>query len=154
MHFHVALSIKSLLIILRIWTGGGVLATTRYVIMKFSRMKEQNPMKRQCMNGRSRVASHWCVLSCALLLVSGCAQEDGGPFDETRSAARGETVFDLNCGYCHGENGRGPALASIRSLSQTERRNRIANHPISGQIPQRLPAHELSDLIEYIETEK
>ena len=67
-------------------------------------------------------------------------------------AARG--VFsDDNCGVCHGTGGRGPALAELKALSSAERRDRIRNHPIAGQIPQRLPAHQLSDVIEFLEPE-
>jgi hypothetical protein len=44
-------------------------------------------------------------------------------------------------------------LAELKALSSAERRDRIRNHPIAGQIPQRLPAHQLSDVIEFFESE-
>jgi mono/diheme cytochrome c family protein len=75
------------------------------------------------------------------------------PLSGPRAAARGEQVFDYNCGYCHGADGRGPSLAEITGLSKVERRNRIINHPIAGQIPQRLQANEISDLNEFFESE-
>ncbi len=93
------------------------------------------------------------MLCLALAGASGCAPQEETPTGGDTSAARGESVFDYNCGFCHGETGRGPKLSEIRALSQTERRNAIINHPVAGQIPQRLPAHELSDLIEFIESE-
>ena len=94
------------------------------------------------------------MISCAVLLISGCAPDPESQFIERQSPARGATVFDYNCGFCHGAEGRAPALSEIRSLSTTERRNKIINHPIAGQIPQRLAAHELSDLIEFFESEE
>jgi len=62
-------------------------------------------------------------------------------------------VFDYNCGFCHGADGRGPSLSEIKSLSKAERTGKIINHPISGQIPQRLQAHEISDLTKFFESE-
>ena len=64
---------------------------------------------------------------------------------EPQAIERGEQAFIENCGICHGVAGRGPALAEIKALSSAERRDRIRNHPIAGQIPQRLPAHEHVD---------
>ena len=89
------------------------------------------------------------MILCAISLAPACTPDDDRPLGERQSAARGETVFDYNCGYCHGAEGRGPALSELKALSERERRKRIMNHPISGQIPQRLSAHELSDLIEF-----
>jgi mono/diheme cytochrome c family protein len=88
---------------------------------------------------------------CAILLASGCAQESGNTPSGPQMADRGEQVFDENCGVCHGAEGRGPALTEIRALSSAERRDRIRNHPIAGQIPQRLPANQLADVIEFLE---
>jgi len=88
---------------------------------------------------------------CAILLASGCAQESGNTPSGPQMADRGEQVFDENCGVCHGAEGRGPELTEIRALSSAERRDRIRNHPIAGQIPQRLPANQLADVIEFLE---
>ena len=94
------------------------------------------------------------LLSCCVLIsVTACAPDSDRPLSGPQAAARGEQVFEYNCGYCHGAEGRGPALTDIRSLPKAERRNRIINHPISGQIPQRLQAHEISDLNEFFEAE-
>jgi len=93
------------------------------------------------------------ILCCGIVLVSGCAPDSDRPLGEPQSAERGVQVFDYNCGYCHGAKGRGPSLDELKSLSGTERRGKIINHPISGQIPQRLPANELADLIKYLESE-
>jgi mono/diheme cytochrome c family protein len=94
------------------------------------------------------------ILSSYALFVSACAPESDRPLGERQSAERGETVFDYNCGFCHGVEGRGPGLAEIKSLSKADRRKSIINHPISGQIPQRLSAHELADLVEYLESDE
>ena len=92
------------------------------------------------------------ILSCAVLLVFACAPDGGSTADGPQAAERGEQVFNDNCGVCHGADGRGPALAELKALSSTERRDRIRNHPIAGQIPQRLPANQLSDVIEFFES--
>ena len=93
------------------------------------------------------------ILSYAVLLVSACAPDSGSTSGGPQAAERGEQVFNDNCGVCHGTGGRGPALTEIKALSSTERRDRIRNHPIAGRIPQRLPAHQLSDVIEFFESE-
>ena len=93
------------------------------------------------------------LVPCAALLVSGCSQDSGIEPGGPQAADRGERVFDENCGACHGADGRGPALAEIKALSSAERRDRIRNHPIAGQIPQRLPANQLADVIEFLEVE-
>ena len=93
------------------------------------------------------------ILSCAVLLVPACAPDSGSTVGGPQATERGELVFNDNCGVCHGAGGRGPALAEIKALSSAERRDRIRNHPIAGRIPQRLPAHQLSDVIEFFESE-
>ena len=97
------------------------------------------------------------ILSLGASLVSvalaGCSPESGGTRSEPASADRGEQVFIENCSVCHGAEGRGPALAEIRALSSSTRREKIRSHPIAGQIPQRLPANQLADVIEFFETE-
>ena len=93
------------------------------------------------------------LLSLVVLTLSACAPENGGTASGPEAAERGEQVFLENCGVCHGEGGRGPALSEIKALPSAERRNRISNHPIAGQIPQRLPANQLSDVIEFFESE-
>ena len=94
------------------------------------------------------------LVSCAALLVSGCSPDSSSAPGGPQATDRGEQIFDENCGACHGPDGRGPALAEIKALSSAERRDRIRNHPIAGQIPQRLPANQLADVIEFLEVEK
>lgn len=94
------------------------------------------------------------VVSLALLV--GACSPDGSPresVDKARSAARGQAIFDENCGACHGADGQGPELAQLKALPDAERRDRIRNHPIAGQIPQRLPANELFDVTEFLGAE-
>jgi len=102
-------------------------------------------------------ASRWIMsalsvtLLSGLMLVTACTPDSDRPLTGPQAVARGEQVFEYSCGYCHGTGGRGPSLDEIKSLSNTERRNKIINHPVAGQIPQRLPANELSDLSKYFE---
>ncbi len=93
------------------------------------------------------------ILCCGMALTSACAPDSDSPPSGPQAAKRGEQVFNYNCGFCHGAEGRGPKLTEIKSLSATELRGKIINHPISGQIPQRLPAHELADLNEFLESD-
>ena len=94
------------------------------------------------------------ALSCAFLALSACAPESSGTAGGPDTVERGEQVFNDSCGVCHGAGGRGPTLAEIKALSSADRRDRIRNHPIAGQIPQRLPANQLSDVIEFFESEQ
>ena len=93
------------------------------------------------------------IFSCTVILVSACVPDSDRPLTGPQAVARGAQVFDYNCGYCHGTDGRGPSLSEILSLSKVERRNKIINHPVSGRIPQRFKAHELSDLGEFFDSE-
>ncbi len=93
------------------------------------------------------------VLSCAFLALSACAPESSGKAGGPDTVERGEQVFNDNCGACHGAGGRGPALSEIKALSSADRRDRIRNHPVAGQIPQRLQANQLSDVIEFFESD-
>jgi mono/diheme cytochrome c family protein len=93
------------------------------------------------------------VLCCAAILLSACAPDSDRPLTGPQAVERGAQVFDYNCGACHGDDGQGPSLSEIKSLTSDERRARMISHPIAGQIPQRLRAHELSDLREFFEAD-
>jgi mono/diheme cytochrome c family protein len=93
------------------------------------------------------------LLSCAVLLLSACAPESSDTAGGTLASTAGDEVFNENCGACHGADGRGPALAELKALSTAERADRIRNHPVAGQIPQRLPANQLSAVIVFLESE-
>jgi mono/diheme cytochrome c family protein len=110
-------------------------------------------MSRIDRSGRWIAAGAAGILSCAMLLVPACAPDNGSKGSGVQATERGEQVFNENCGACHGVGGRGPALAELKALSSAERRDRIRNHPIAGQIPQRLPANQLSDVLEFLESE-
>jgi mono/diheme cytochrome c family protein len=92
------------------------------------------------------------VLCWALMSITACNPTGDSAGGGPTGTARGGQIFDENCGVCHGAGGRGPALSEIRSLPSSERRDGIRNHPIAGQIPQRLPANELADVIEFLDT--
>jgi len=93
------------------------------------------------------------IFSFIIILVSACAPESDKSLTGPQAVARGEQLFDHNCGYCHGTDGRGPPLSEIKSLSKAERHKKVFNHPVAGQIPQRLKAHELSDLSDFFDSE-
>lgn len=93
------------------------------------------------------------VWYCTFLLLSACGSDSNGPDRDPQAAERGEQVFHENCGPCHGPGGRGPRLSELKALSPAERGEKIINHPIAGRIPQRLPANELLDVIEFFESE-
>lgn len=70
-----------------------------------------------------------------------------------RAGDRGESLFDKNCSACHGEQGRGPSMDDLHALEPAELRAAIRNHPTAGQIPERLPATQVQEIIDYIEAE-
>ena len=92
------------------------------------------------------------ALAASVLLV-GCAPDNDPSASSVpqTTAMSGQEVFMVNCSPCHGEGGRGPALSSIQGLSKEARGNAIRNHPTAGQIPQRLPAAQLGQLLEFFE---
>ena len=90
-----------------------------------------------------------CLLACSMILLSACAPESGGSASGPQAVERGGAVFDENCAVCHGAGARGPSLDGIKALSPAERGDRIRNHPVAGQIPQRLPANQLADVLEF-----
>lgn len=72
--------------------------------------------------------------------------EQGSP----EALAVGPTdLVSRECGACHG-GGRGPALNELMGLSRAEIQDRLSNHPVAGDIPQRLIARDLAVLIEYL----
>jgi mono/diheme cytochrome c family protein len=83
----------------------------------------------------------------AALVLAGCAPDT----PPENAAANGEALFSQRCGACHGAEGRGPSLEELRALSPEELRARIRNHPRAGDVLDRLPAVEFSDLVEFIE---
>jgi mono/diheme cytochrome c family protein len=90
------------------------------------------------------------ILCCSIILISACDSDRSSSVSGPQAVERGEQLFNDNCGFCHGAEGRGPKLTELTSLSENDRRGRVINHPIAGQIPQRLRAHELADLNEFL----
>jgi mono/diheme cytochrome c family protein len=101
-------------------------------------------MKRQ---QRSKRSIYALLLLC--IAISGCSPES----NENRAGKTGAELFDESCGACHGVEGRGPSIAELRGLPSDELRAAIRNHPTAGQIPDRLTADRISNLIDYIEDE-
>ncbi len=91
-------------------------------------------------------------LFCSMIFISACTRDSDSPLTGPQAVARGEQVFNYNCGYCHGAKARAPALSELKSLVENERRRAVFNHPVSGEIPQRLSSHDLSDLMEFLES--
>jgi len=97
-------------------------------------------------------ANTLAVLTIALAaLLTACAPDSAGTQQPT--AERGAALFEENCSPCHGQQGRGPSMTEIRALSPEGLRSAILNHPTAGQIPERLPAARVQDIIEYLEEE-
>lgn len=101
-------------------------------------------------------SSNWTT-GCLVLLLAACGPADEPPAkavaaEQAKTAdTTGEDLFAKNCGACHGPAGRGPSLETLKALSSEDRRQAIINHPTAGQIPSRLPANEIGDLIEFLE---
>lgn len=82
---------------------------------------------------------------CALLAA--CAPEDA----KKQAGTTPEDLFTESCGACHGVENKGPTVAELRALSPEELRAGIINHPTAGEIPDRLTAAHIDDLIKYLE---
>lgn len=95
--------------------------------------------------------------SCLVALLGACGPSQEPPAEATapesasEAATTGQDLFDKNCGACHGPGGRGPSMETLKALSREELGAAIRNHPTAGQIPSRLPANEIGDLIEFLE---
>ncbi len=83
------------------------------------------------------------------VLMSACAPDTEGT--QQRAIERGAESFDKNCGACHGQQGRGPSMEDLRALAPDALREAIRNHPTAGQIPERLSAARVQEIIEYLE---
>jgi len=96
-----------------------------------------------------RPATRFACLSIGIFtLLTACVPESG---TSDQRAADAATLFQENCGPCHGQQGRGPSITELRALGPDELRAAFRNHPTAGQIPQQLPAASIQKLIEFIE---
>ena len=102
-------------------------------------------MNRQQQLPRSSI----CRLLLLCMVLGGCAPEN----NEKQAGKSGADLFDESCGACHGAEGRGPSIAELRGLPPDELRAGIRNHPTAGQIPDRLTADRIGNLIDYLEDE-
>ncbi len=100
---------------------------------------------------------NWAI-GCLAILLAACGPAEEPPAEaaateQAQEAATmtGQDLFATNCGACHGPAGRGPSLETLKALSSEDLRQAILNHPTAGQIPSRLPANEIGDLIEFLE---
>jgi mono/diheme cytochrome c family protein len=91
------------------------------------------------------------LASIASLLVAGCAPESADERGGEPQAIDGAAVFAENCAVCH-LGGRAPRLESIKALPQSERGNRMSNHPRAGDLVDRLTAATLLDLIDFLKS--
>ena len=92
---------------------------------------------------------------CLVVLLAACGPAEEPPAQAAApadaAAPSGQDLFDKNCGACHGPGGRGPSLETLKALSREDLGAAIRNHPTAGQIPSRLPANEIGDLIEFLD---
>lgn len=106
------------------------------------------------MSSSHHVRTAVAVAICLAGVVSACSPADtpaGPSSDKAANVASGASIFEENCGICHGAGGRGPSLESLMALGPAELRQAIRNHPTAGTIPSRLPANEISDLVEFLD---
>jgi len=82
---------------------------------------------------------------CAFLAA--CSPQDA----PEQAAATPEEVFMESCGACHTREDNGPSVADLRALSPEQLRAGISNHPTAGDIPDRLTAARIDELIKYLE---
>ena len=99
------------------------------------------------MRVRQNLINPTAVLMVFCFGIAACSSDD----TSSTKPASAEEMFAKDCGACHGEGGRGPTLADMRALSEEELRSAIQQHPTAGQIPERLPAARVDDLIKYID---
>jgi mono/diheme cytochrome c family protein len=97
--------------------------------------------------GSRKNSVYFLIPLCTLL---GACAPDGTP---EQAAATPEDNFVESCGACHGTENNGPTIAELRALSSEQLRAGIINHPTAGQIPDRLTAARIDELIKYLEAQ-
>lgn len=85
------------------------------------------------------------------LLLTACAPDSSDGSGSSSPGIDGAAVFAENCAVCH-LSGRAPRLESIKALPQSERGERMRNHPRAGNLVDRLTATVLLDLIEFLQS--
>ena len=74
------------------------------------------------------------------------------PGEAQASGPEAQTFLE-ECGSCHGPGGRGPAFAELSKVPAAQLEDRLRNHPVTGVLPQKLPAVELASLIAFLESD-
>lgn len=92
-----------------------------------------------------------CLAGAGLCWLTACGPAGDNGDDAANAMAAGEQLFQEQCSACHGPAGRGPSLETLQALSPEALRDGIRNHPKAGEIPQRLPATQLQDLVNFLE---
>lgn len=86
------------------------------------------------------------LIPCSILFAACAPEQTPEP-----SAVTPEQMFMESCGGCHTREDNGPSIADLRALSADELRVGISNHPTAGDIPDRLSAARIDELIKYLE---
>ncbi|MFN5515295.1 MAG: c-type cytochrome [Cyanobacteriota bacterium] len=77
-------------------------------------------------------------------------------FSAAGSAERGQSIFEANCGVCHGLRGEGNIGPSLYHISKHKSTQAIIQQVVSGRtppMPQFQPQpQEMADLLSYLET--
>ncbi len=93
------------------------------------------------------------VIAAAIAIsLTACAPDSADNSNASIHIADGAKVFSDNCAVCHGNDGRGPALSKLQSLLPAERADRMRNHPLAGQIGERLTAIQLLKLVDFLKS--
>jgi mono/diheme cytochrome c family protein len=73
-------------------------------------------------------------------------------------AARGRSLFELNCAHCHGDDARGDEGPSLYQLTKSDARiTKIINGGIKGEMPKfgtKFNEADVHDIIAYLHTLK
>jgi mono/diheme cytochrome c family protein len=77
-------------------------------------------------------------------------------FSAAGSAERGRSIFETNCGVCHGLRGQGNIGPSLYHVSKRKSTQALIQQVVSGRtppMPQFQPQpQEMADLLSYLET--
>ena len=94
-----------------------------------------------------KLAKSVCILVPVFALLGACGSETA----EEQADATTDEIFAQDCGACHSVANNAPSVEDLRALSSEELRAGIVNHPTAGNIPDRLTAARIDDLIQYLD---
>jgi mono/diheme cytochrome c family protein len=84
-----------------------------------------------------------CILVPVFALLGACGSET--------AEEQADAIFTQDCGACHSVANNAPSIEDLRALSSEELRAGIMGHTTAGDIPERLTAARIDDLIQYLD---